>query len=69
MAEPGLLGWEDEEGSRVRLGSAVLTTARHTLGLSILAFIVEVNGGTTGWFSQSASPVTNIGCHRAARMM
>lgn len=34
MAEPGLLEWEP--GSRVRLGSVLLTTARHTLGLSIL---------------------------------
>lgn len=34
MAEPGLLEWDP--GSRVRLGSVLLTTARHTLGLSIL---------------------------------
>lgn len=35
MAEPGLLGWDP--GSRVLRGSVLLTTARHTLGLSILA--------------------------------
>lgn len=35
MAEPGLLGWDP--GSRVLLGSVLLTTARHTLGLSILS--------------------------------
>ena len=34
MAEPGLLEWDP--GSRVRRGSVLLTTARHTLGLSIL---------------------------------
>lgn len=34
MADPGLLEWDP--GSRVRLGSVLLTTARHTLGLSIL---------------------------------
>lgn len=35
MAEPGLLGWDP--GSRILRGSVLLTTARQTLGLSILS--------------------------------
>lgn len=48
MAEPGLL-----PGSRVRLGSVLLTTARHTLGLSIL--YAGQWDSTVGWRAHTGS--------------
>lgn len=51
MAEPGLLEWEP--GSRVRLGSVLLTTARHTLGLSILC--AGQWRSTLGWRAHTGS--------------
>lgn len=65
MAEPGLL--ECGPGSRVRLGSVLLTTARHTLGLSILRLDQEgLEDGTACAHRLALSlPVTNMGCHNA----
>lgn len=51
MAEPGLLEWGP--GSRVRLGSVLLTTARHTLGLSILC--AGQWRSTWGWRAHTGS--------------
>lgn len=51
MAEPGLLEWDP--GSRVRLGSVLLTTARHTLGLSIL-YAGQWNS-MVGWRAHTSS--------------
>ncbi len=51
MAEPGLL--ECDPGSRVRLGSVLLTTARHTLGLSIL--YAGQWDSTVGWRAHTGS--------------
>ena len=74
MAEPGLLEWGP--GSRVRLGSVLLTTARHTLGLSILC--AGQWRSTSGWRAHtgslafalpSAPSVTNTGCQRAVDVM
>lgn len=75
MAEPGLLGWDP--GSRVRLGSVLLTTARHTLGLSILcagqwssAVGWRAHTGLTHIHSPSSPlPVTGAGCRRAVDVM
>ncbi|KAK5894916.1 hypothetical protein CesoFtcFv8_011559 [Champsocephalus esox] len=64
MAEPGLLDWDP--GSRARLGSVLLTTARHTLGLSILYAgqwdcVIETAcaHGLTHIHSPLSLPVTN----------
>lgn len=78
MAEPGLLEWGP--GSRVRLGSVLLTTARHTLGLSILC--AGQWRSTWGWRAHTGSlalartrsallspSVTNTSCQRAVDVM
>lgn len=83
MAEPGRLEWG--AGSRVRLGSVLLTTARHTLGLSILR--AGQWRSTLGWrvrtrarWHSLCSPlllspplcclsVTNTSCRRALDVM